>query len=74
MTVAGVVFELFLFTRGKSYFRTRKPVRAIEFYVFIGCADYVLLNNFYIDFLLAKIGTFKLLRVIENHVHVRVVL
>ena len=42
----------------KSFFRTRKPVCAIEFY---GCTDYVLLKKFYIDFLLERIGTFKML-------------
>ena len=34
----------------------------------------MLLNNFYIDFLLEKIRTFKTLRANEVYVHVRVVL
>ena len=40
----------------------------------IGCMDYVLLKNFYIDFLLEKIGTFKKLCANEVYVYVRVVL
>ena len=36
MTVTGVVFKFYLLTRVKSFFRTRKPVRAIEFYVLSG--------------------------------------
>ena len=38
------------------------------------CADYVLPNNFYINFLLQNIRIFKKLRADEVYVHVRVVL
>ena len=40
----------------------------------IGGRDYVLLDNFHIDFLSAKIGTLKKLRADEVYVHLRVVL
>ena len=42
----------------------------------IGCSEYVLLQNVDIDFLLEKIGTFKMLHAFINevYVHVRVVL
>ena len=53
------------------YSKTRKPECAI--YVF-SCTDCVLLNNFFIDFLQKKIGTFKEIRANEVYVHVRVVL
>ena len=36
MKAMGVVFKYYLLTRVKSFFRTRKPVCAIEFYVLSG--------------------------------------
>ena len=59
---------------GESLFRTRKPVRAIDFYVLSVSTDYVLLKNFYIDLLLEKMGKFKKFHSNEVYVYVRVVL
>ena len=59
---------------GGSFFQTRKPVRAIEFYVLSDVPITCVLYNFYIDFSIGENGTFKQLRANEVYVHARAVL
>ena len=56
----------FLFTRGKSYFRTRKPVRAIKFNVFSGVRITCFWTTFTLIFYWRKSGhssSYVLLRI-----------
>ena len=74
LTVTGVHFKFYLLTRGKTALSDEKTCTCNRILRVIGCTDYVRLNNFYMDFLMEKIGTFQLLRANEVYVPVRVVL
>ena len=74
MTITGCGFKILLVNEGEIVLSDEKTSLCNWLLRVIGCTGYVLLKNFYIDFLLERIGTFKKLRANEVYVHVRVVL